>query len=159
MSAQKTPRLVEELRSARWTGSPRTDADGQCEFRYQPEGWGKAYRFVALRYLKKPKPQKRKDPEQYQLFDTPEYCYRVFVTDLEAPIGAVVGFYRQRAGAENLIKEANNDAGLAAHPSARWAMNWRGKDSGLRPSRFHGSIIRTLRRSTILIPKVELISW
>jgi hypothetical protein len=27
------------------------------------------------------------------------------------------------AGAENLIKEANNDAGLAAHPSARWAMN------------------------------------
>ncbi len=35
----------------------------------------------------------------------------------------VVGFYRQRAGTENLIKEANNDAGLAAHPSARWAMN------------------------------------
>lgn len=26
-------------------------------------------------------------------------------------------------GAENLIKEANNDAGLAAHPSGRWAMN------------------------------------
>ena len=78
---------------------------------------------MALRYLKKPKPQKRKDPEQYQLFDTPEYCYRVFVTDLDAPIDAVVGFYRQRAGAENLIKEANNDAGLAAHPSARWYMN------------------------------------
>jgi TRAP-type uncharacterized transport system fused permease subunit len=35
----------------------------------------------------------------------------------------VVGFYRQRAGAENLIKEANNDAGLAAHPSVRWSMN------------------------------------
>jgi hypothetical protein len=47
----------------------------------------------------------------------------VFVTDLDAPIDAVVGFYRQRAGAENLIKEANNDAGLAAHPSARWYMN------------------------------------
>jgi hypothetical protein len=31
--------------------------------------------------------------------------------------------YRQRAGAEKLIKEANNDAGLAAHPSARWYMN------------------------------------
>jgi len=47
----------------------------------------------------------------------------VFVTDLNAPIDAVAGFYRQRAGAENLIKEANNDAGLAAHPSARWYMN------------------------------------
>ena len=39
------------------------------------------------------------------------------------PIDALVGFYRQRAGAENRIKEANNDAGLAAHPSARWYMN------------------------------------
>ena len=123
LSAQKTPRLVEELKAARWTGSPRTDADGQCEFRYQPEGWGKAYRFVALRYYKKPKPNKSSEPEQYQLFDTPQYSYRVFVTDLNAPIDALVGFYRQRAAAENLIKEANNDAGLAAHPSARWYMN------------------------------------
>ena len=123
LSAQKSPRWVEELKAARWTGSPRTDADGQCEFRYQPEGWGKAYRFVALRYLKKTKPKKRQEPEQYQLFDTPQYAYRVFVTDQDAPIDALVGFYRQRAGAENLIKEANNDAGLAAHPSARWYMN------------------------------------
>ena len=90
---------------------------------YPPEGWGKAYRFVALRYQKKPQPQPRKEPQPYQLFDTPEYCYRVFVTDLDAPIDAVVGFYRQRAGAENLIQEANNDAGLAAHPSARWYLN------------------------------------
>ena len=123
VSAQKTPRLVEELKAARWTGSPRTDADGQCEFRYQPEGWGRAYRFVALRYQKKAKPKPDGGPEQYQLFDTPEYTYRVFVTNLDAPIDVVVGFYRQRAGAENLIKEANNDAGLAAHPSARWSMN------------------------------------
>ena len=123
ISAQKSPRLVEALKAARWSGSPRTDADGQCEFRYQPEGWGKAYRFVALRYQKKRQPKKSKDPEQYQLFDTPEYNYRVFVTNLDAPIDATVGFYRQRAGAENLIKEANNDAGLAAHPSARWYMN------------------------------------
>src|SRR5258708_14609726 len=53
------------------------DADEQCEFSYQPEGWGKAYRFIALRYQKK-------DPlwserEQYQLFDGPQYIYRVFV--------------------------------------------------------------------------------
>jgi len=31
-------------------------------------------------------------------------------------IDLLVWFYRQRARAENLIKEANNDAGLAAHP-------------------------------------------
>src|SRR4029079_16784166 len=81
------------------------------------------YRFIALRYEKKPQPKKLSAPEQYQLFDTPQYSYRVFVTNLDAPIDALVGFYRQRAGAENLIKEANNDAGLAAHPSARWATN------------------------------------
>jgi len=57
------------------------------------------------------------------LFDTPEYSYRVFVTNIRDTIGSLVWLYNQRAGAENLIKEANNDAGLAAHPSGRWALN------------------------------------
>ena len=120
--AQKTPRLSEELKAAHWKRSPRTDADQQCEFGYQPQGWGRAYRFIALRYEKKPDPQK-KEEEQYQLFETSEYSYRVFVTCMDDPIDVLVWFYRQRATAENLIKEANNDAGLAAHPSSRWAMN------------------------------------
>ena len=123
ISARKTSRLVDELKAADWKRSPRTDAHGQCEFRYQPEGWEKAYRFIALRYEKKPPPREARKPEQYQLFDTPEYSYRVFVTDMRDAIDVLVWFYNQRAGAENLIKEANNDAGLAAHPSARWAMN------------------------------------
>ena len=42
---------------------------------------------------------------------------------MEDAIASLVWFYNQRAGAENLIKEANNDAGLAAHPSGRWATN------------------------------------
>jgi len=123
ISAQKTSRLVDELKAADWKGSPRTDADGQCEFRYQPEGWGKAYRFIALRYVKKPRPKATDEPEQYQLFDTPEYSYRVFVTNMKDAIDLLVWFYSQRGGAENLIKEANNDAGLAAHPSGRWMTN------------------------------------
>lgn len=123
LSARKTARLVEELKAADWKASPRTDADGQCEFSYQPEGWGKAYRFLALRYKKKPKPAVAHQPEQYQLFDTPEYAYRVFVTNMKRAIDLLVWFYDQRAGAENLIKEANNDAGLAAYPSRRWLMN------------------------------------
>ena len=57
------------------------------------------------------------------MFDTPEYTYRVFVTNMTDAICLLAWFYNQRAGAENLIKEANNDAGLAAHPSARWIMN------------------------------------
>ena len=123
ISARKTARLVEELKAAVWKSSPRTDADGQCEFSYQPEGWAKACRFIALRYQKKPKPIAADEPEQYQLFDTPEYTYRVFVTDMKHAVYLLVWFYDQRAGAENLIKEANNDAGLAAYPSGRWGMN------------------------------------
>ena len=57
------------------------------------------------------------------MFATTQYTYRVFVTDMPEPIHLVVAFYNGRAGAENLIKEANNDAGLAAHPSGRWDMN------------------------------------
>ncbi len=61
------------------------------------------------------------------MFDAPEYTYRSFVTNVDGPLDALVWFYnQQRAGAENLIKEANNDAGLAAHPSKRWmtSANW-----------------------------------
>jgi hypothetical protein len=121
MVARTTSRLVEQLQSADWKPSPKTDADQQCEFWYQPEGWGKAYRFIALRYRNDD--PKSKQREQYQLFDTPQYLYRVFVTNMKDEIFTLVWFYNQRAGAENLIKEANNDAGLAAHPSGRWATN------------------------------------
>jgi Transposase DDE domain group 1 len=134
--AQKTDRLVEQLQKADWKPSPKTDADEQCEFEYQPRGWAKAYRFVALRYDKVAREaQKQKkgkkarqaegedEAEQYQLFDTAPYEYRVFVTNMSESIAYVVWFYRQRAGAENLIKEANADAGLAAIPSARFDTN------------------------------------
>jgi len=50
VSARKTSRWVDELKATHWQRSPRTDADGQCEFWYQPEGWPKAYRFIALRW-------------------------------------------------------------------------------------------------------------
>jgi hypothetical protein len=120
--ARKTARLVEELEQADWKPSPKTDADEQCEFVYQPDGWNQAYRFIALRYAKDEE-HEPDDEVQYQLFDTRPYNYRVFVTNLKDPIPLVVWFYNQRAGAENLIKEANNDAGLAAHPSARFDVN------------------------------------
>ena len=46
------------------------------------------------------------------MFETTDYIYRVFVTNMDEPLDAMVWFYSQRGGAENLIKEANNDAGL-----------------------------------------------
>src|ERR1035437_3614347 len=42
---------------------------------------------------------------------------------MDGPLDGLLWLYNQRAGAENLIKEANNDAVLTAHPSNRWRMN------------------------------------
>jgi hypothetical protein len=123
IAARKTSRLVEMLRQADWKPSKKTDADMECEFRYKPEGWKKEYRFVALRTEKEREDVAPEDGEQYQLFETSGYKYRVFVTDFDDPISLVVWFYNQRAGSENLIKEANNDAGLTAHPSKRFDVN------------------------------------
>jgi hypothetical protein len=122
--ARKTSRLVEKLVAAEWKPSPHTDADEQCEFRYQPEGWSKACRFIALRYEKDPDDDEApEDVVQYQLFATRKYKYRVFVTNMDEPIDKLVWFYNQRARAEYLIKESNNDAGLAAHPSRIFVTN------------------------------------
>ncbi|HEY6338835.1 MAG TPA: IS1380 family transposase [Candidatus Sulfotelmatobacter sp.] len=123
ISARKTSRLVEQLRQAAWKPSPKTDAEAECEFYYQPDGWDKPYRFVALRRKKKREELETEEAEQYQLFETSQYKYRVMVTNMRDPIYFVVWFYGQRGGAENLIKEANNDAGLAAHPSRRFDVN------------------------------------
>src|SRR5262249_22580256 len=55
--------------------------------------------------------------------DRPRHAHTSPPTNMTDAIYLLVWFYNQRAGAENLVKEANNDAGLAAHPSARWMMN------------------------------------
>jgi hypothetical protein len=63
--ARKTSRLVEELRQAEWKPSSKTDAGWECEFRYQPEGWSKAYRFVALRYEKTRQEREEEETEHF----------------------------------------------------------------------------------------------
>ena len=83
---------------------------------------GKAYRFVALRYRKKHAGGSRRAGAIPTVRDAGLHLSRL----RHQPDGRddlLVWFYSQRGGAENLIKEANNDAGLAAYPSARWAMN------------------------------------
>ena len=122
--ARKTARLLAELNAADWKPSPNTDADAECEFSYQPEAWKQEFRFVALRYDEMERPEDEAPAEQYQLFANGPVTYRVFVTNfVEEPIDLVTWFYRGRASAENLIKESNNDAGLTAHPSGRFATN------------------------------------
>ena len=104
--AQKTSALVRELEGAdwkKWAGS-----GGVCEFWYQPDGWGQRRRFVAVRYAVKQEPS-----DQYQLFATEQWKYRVFVTNRGEEKRAICCDYDGRATAENYIKEGCNDAGFA----------------------------------------------
>jgi hypothetical protein len=122
--ARKTPRLVGELQAAAWKRSPGTDADFECQFSYQPEGWDKEFRYVGLRY-DQPEPD-TKNPDQMGFFEGLACNYRVFVTNIGPEVmtpAEVANFYNKRAAVENLIKESNNDIGLTAHPSGQWAMN------------------------------------
>jgi len=124
--ARKTAAMLNQLRKAEWKPSPMTDADAECEFRYQPDGWKQEFRFVALRYdhVEEEDGEEKDAVEQYQLFECGKVKYRVFVTDIEEqPPDWIVWFYNQRARCENLIKESNNDAGLTAHPSGRFDTN------------------------------------
>lgn len=123
LKSRKTARLVEQLEAVPYKHSSLTDADEQVGFRYQPDDWSRTYRFIALQYGKEPEAKLTGEPEQYQRSNTPGYTYRVFVTNMGGPLDVLVWFYNQRAGAENLIRETNNDTGLTAHPSKPWMTN------------------------------------
>jgi hypothetical protein len=104
--AQKTSALVRELEAADWKKWAGTG--GVCEFWYQPDGWGHRRRFVAVRYAVEQEPS-----DQYQLFATEQWKYRVFVTNRDDEKRAICCEYDGRATTENYIKEGCNDAGFA----------------------------------------------
>ena len=114
--AQKTTALVRELEAADWKKWKGTG--GVCEFWYQPHGWGHPRRFVAVRY-----PVEQAPSEQYQLFATKQWKYRVFVTNRREEKRAICREYDGRASAENYIKEGCNDAGFAVLSGHRFKAN------------------------------------
>jgi hypothetical protein len=106
LSADKTTALVRQLEHADWKQWAGTA--GVCEFRYEPMGWGRPRRFVAVRYRLAEEPS-----NQYQLFTTEQWKYRVFVTNRKEDKRTICREYDGRATAENYIKEGCNDAGFA----------------------------------------------
>lgn len=113
----KNEAIKAKLSAAQWEEVKGTD--GACEFSYQASGWAAPRRFVAARHLK----DEGEEAIQYQLFDDARYTYRVFVTRFSWSIGKVIEFYAGRANAENMIKEAKNDAFAKAIPSRLFAVN------------------------------------
>lgn len=90
-----------------------------CFFR--PQGWEKPCRFVAQR-IPKEMEKAPSEPVQFELFEDDRYKYRIFVTSQPWRPHKVIQDYDGRAGAENLIGEANRE-GLAAIPGKKFQSN------------------------------------
>lgn len=119
--AQKTTALQRKLEEVRWRWDRHLGAE-VADFLYEPHGWQGPRRFVAVRTPVEEKRDKGSQ-EQYQLFESEHYTYRAFVTNWKTSPASVVEGYAGRAAAENLIKEANNDAGLASVPGRNFIAN------------------------------------
>jgi len=89
---------------------------------YQPTGWLKPVRFVAMRMPKKKKVVKDQ-LVQCELFEDDCYKYRIFCTDLGRKAHKVIAEYDKRADVENLVGESKRE-GLDAIPSSRFKNNY-----------------------------------
>jgi hypothetical protein len=89
---------------------------------YQPMGWKKPCRFVAMRIAKEQENLGQRNI-QYELFDTDRYTYRIFCTNLKGKPHKIISQYDKRADVENLIGEAKRE-GLDAISSAKFKNNY-----------------------------------
>jgi len=87
------------------------------EFRYQPHGWEKPYRFVVLRRLKD------QEDEKLTLFTIKKYAYSVIVTNLPLTPYGVFTFYKDRAGLERIIRIVKNDFPFGSAPTGNFSAN------------------------------------
>jgi len=89
------------------------------EFRYQPHGWKKPYRFVIMRYNLPPEPE----TSQRMLLTINRYEYHVFITNLDLEPEHVWYFYNGRAAAELYIKELKADFFMSKIPTRKFMAN------------------------------------
>jgi hypothetical protein len=89
-----------------------------ASFRYQPYGWSRPRRFVAIRYR-----LPDKDSTQECLFPSQRYGYRVYVTNLPLRADKVYYFYRGRANVELNIRELKENFALSKIPTNSYMGN------------------------------------
>ncbi len=102
--------IKQELRKER-TWWELKDGMEICEFEYQSPDWKKSRRVIAVRKNIDILP---KATGKLLLFDEPvgKYRYSLFVTNLNLPAEQIWLSYKDRADAENRIKELKYDFGL-----------------------------------------------
>ena len=92
--------------------------ESTAEFRYQPDGWPRAHRFVVMRErLTEPR------SKQLKLLKLDRYAYRVIVTDLDLTPFGVFNFYDGRVGLERIIRVLRDDFPYAKAPTKFFLAN------------------------------------
>jgi len=104
------PTIKRELRSQK-TWWPIKGGMEICEFEFRPPEWEKARRIIAVRKNIEVLP---KATGKLLLFDEPagKHRYSLYVTNLDLPAEQIWLSYKDRADAENRIKELKYDFGL-----------------------------------------------
>lgn len=91
-----------------------------AEFRFQPQRWTAAHRFIMVR---RPVPEDPQEAEQLTLFRQGRYSYSGFVTNLALQPWRVWTTYRARANVEKSIRELLNYFALNKIPTPQWVAN------------------------------------
>lgn len=104
---------IEAIPEAQWQDVTRYDLAQVAEFRYRPQQWPRAYRYIVKRELREDK--------QHQLY----FHYHVLVTNDE-PSSAehLLEWHLQHADMENLIKEHKHGFSLEKLPTRNFHANW-----------------------------------
>lgn len=88
-----------------------------AEFKYQPTGWKKEYRFIVTRKITK------RSLFQPSLFTSHDYTYHVFVTNRAGCKTSLVRIHHDRGNCENLIKELKSGFAAENMPSHQFMAN------------------------------------
>jgi len=112
---QTTPvkAMLLAIQEKEWRDLIRYDLAQVAEFRYQPHGWSRSYRYIAKREL-------RQDKHGSLYFH-----YHLFVTNDELTLSKdLLAWHLQHADMENLIKEHKHGFDLEKLPTASFHANW-----------------------------------
>jgi hypothetical protein len=158
--AHMTRPLREKVARARY--SPITAALSIAEFRYQPIGWDKPCRFVALREKLTEDRQ-----EQLKLFTLENYAYHCVVSNLPLSPYKIFEFYENRSGVERIVRTLKEDYPFSKAPTNGFTANALYTELSLLsynvvswfkrlclPDDWQSYTIPTLRHRILLVPGV-----
>jgi Transposase DDE domain group 1 len=104
---------IAAIPEAQWQDLAHYDLAQVAEFRYCPQQWPQAYRYIVKRELRENK--------QHQLY----FQYHVFVTNDEtSSTDHLLEWHLQHAAMENLIKEHKHGFSLEKLPTQNFHANW-----------------------------------